>query len=122
MQTLLRCLTAMALLAVAAQAQPTSGVSPSTDMLRDLGFPGILLYLASRDLGPIVMRKMRGPGGDRVAAAVMDNSLKNLEEKFDDHVKEDRDNFELINRTLMEISKGQARIQGILENGLRKPQ
>jgi len=90
------------------------------DAVQPFELPAVLTYLAARDWGPRIMRHLKGNGSQKTFdldkdSAVMAEHVQNLVHRFEDHVTEDRENFAAINRTLVEIQKGQSRIEGILE-------
>lgn len=93
----------------------------STELIQTLGVPAFMVYLAVRDLGPIVLKKLRNGSGSKDAlsnldkgTAVLDNSLDNLEKKFDEHAEQDLQNFYSINQTLMAIQNTLGELKGLL--------
>lgn len=132
MPKLFRC--AALLLSLAAGCRAQTATDSPTEIVHTYGFPTVLLYLLSKDVLPMTLRKLKGNGERKYqdfneldkAGAVTRTDLQNLSKKFDEHTVEDRQAFadirsehresaDKISLQLIEIGKGQARIEAILE-------
>lgn len=113
-----RCLVAAVFLAAVAHAQSTSG---SSENIQTYGLGAILTYVISKDLGPLLIHRIKGGNAKRGMAdldkadAVMVEKVGNLVKSFDEHVIEDRTNFADMREKQSEIANGVARIEGMLQ-------
>ena len=104
-----RCLMAAVFFAAVVHAQPTSG---SSENIQTYGLGAILTYVVSKDLGPALVKKIKGGRGQVTdldkAGAVMGEKVGNLSKSFDEHVVEDRENFARVGDGIDELRRVQA--------------
>lgn len=128
MPTPTRCLVAAVFVAAVVHAQGIITSRPSED-IQTYGLGALITYVVSKDIGPALIKRMRGSShkSQQVAdldkaGAVMEEKLSNLSESFESHVVEDRENFAGLRAGLdgqrlqmSKIAEGVARIEGMLQ-------